>query len=122
MVREAEQHSDEDRRRREEIELRNNADSLAYTAERTLGEQGDKVPADVRDEVTSKVAAVRSALQSGDVTSIRSATEELSRSVQRIGQSVYGAGAGAAGEGGPTGGASETKGPEGTVEGEFREV
>jgi molecular chaperone DnaK len=125
MVRDAEQHSEEDRRRREEIDLRNNADSLAYTAERTLNEYGDKVPSDVKDEVNGKIAAVRSALQSGDVNTIRSATDDLSRSLQRIGQSVYGAaGAGAAGQPGgagdqPGGGQS---GPEGTVEGEFREV
>jgi molecular chaperone DnaK len=127
MVRDAEQHSEEDRRRREEIDLRNNADSLAYTAERTLSEYGDKVPADVRDEVNGKIAAVRSALQSGDVGTIRSATDELSHSLQRIGQSVYGAaGAGAAGQGGgpdgTQGGAGGQTGPEGTVEGEFREV
>src|SRR5262249_13126304 len=91
MVRDAEQHSEDDRRRREEIDIRNNADSLAYTAERTLNEYGDKVPADVRDEVNGKIAAVRSALQSGDVSTIRSAADDLSRSLQRIGQSVYGA-------------------------------
>src|SRR5947207_1783582 len=51
MVREAEQHSDEDRRRREVIELRNSADSLAYTAEKTLAEYGDKVPEDIKNEV-----------------------------------------------------------------------
>jgi molecular chaperone DnaK len=126
MVRDAEQHSEEDRRRREEIDLRNNADSLAYTAERTLNEYGDKVPSDVKDEVNGKIAAVRSALQSGDANTIRSATEDLSRSLQRIGQSVYGAaGAGAAGQGGPDGSQGEAggqTGPEGTVEGEFREV
>jgi molecular chaperone DnaK len=121
MVREAEQHSDEDRRRREEIELRNNADSLAYTAERTLSEYGDKVPADLREEVQGKVAAVRSALQGGDVNTIRSAQEALSSALQRIGSSVYGQAGAAAGAGAQGGGPSQS-GPEGTVEGEFREV
>ncbi|HLZ10758.1 MAG TPA: molecular chaperone DnaK [Chloroflexota bacterium] len=126
MVREAEQHSDEDRRRREEIELRNNADSLAYTAEKTLAEYGDKVSEEIKNEVQGKIAAVRSALQSGDVGVIRSATEELSTSVQKVGQSVYGQ-AGAAGPGGspggePGAGPAGSTGPEGTVEGEFREV
>src|SRR5262249_45218002 len=83
MVREAETHSEEDRRRREEIELRNQADSLAYSAERTLREFGEKVPADVRSEVEGKIAAVRSALQSGTVDSIRSATDDLSASLQK---------------------------------------
>jgi molecular chaperone DnaK len=125
MVREAEAHSDEDRKRREEIELRNNADSLAYTGERTLSEYGEKVPADIREEVTGKIAAVRSALQSGDVGTIRSSTDELSKALQRIGQSVYGgagAASGATSEAGAAGGPSGQTGPEGTVEGEFREV
>ncbi len=122
MVREAEQHSEEDRRRREEIELRNNADSLAYTAERTLREYGEKVPADLRSEVEGKVAAVRSALQSGDVTTIRSATDALSSALQRIGQAVYSQAGTAAGAGPQPGGGPGPSGPEGTVEGEFREV
>ena len=57
----------EDRKRKEEVEARNNADSLAYQAEKTLRDLGDKVPADVRSEVEGKVAAVRSALQGQDV-------------------------------------------------------
>jgi molecular chaperone DnaK len=128
MVRESEQHADEDRRRREEIETRNQADSLAYQAERTLAEYGEKVPEDLRNEVQGKIAATRSALQSGDIGTIRSASDDLSKSVQKIGSAVYsqsGAAAGAAG--GPAGGAGgagpePNQGPEGTVEGEFREV
>jgi len=68
MVRDAESHADEDRRRREEIELRNTADSMVYTAEKTLTEYGDKIPSDVKDEVQGKIAAVRSAMQSGNAT------------------------------------------------------
>ncbi len=129
MVREAESHADEDRQRREEIELRNNADSLAYTAEKTLRDYGDKVPSDLKSDVESKIAAVRSALQSGNAGSIRSATDDLNQALQRVGQTVYGqagsaagggAGPGAGGEAG--GGAGGEGGPEGTVEGEFREV
>jgi molecular chaperone DnaK len=130
MVREAESHAEEDRRRREEIELRNNADSLAYTAEKTMREAGDKVPADLKSEVEGKIAAVRSALQSGGVDQIRSAADELNATLQRVGQAVYsqqGAGAGAPGAGGPGAGSTGSgqeggQGPEGTVEGEFREV
>ncbi|MGH2461397.1 MAG: molecular chaperone DnaK, partial [Chloroflexota bacterium] len=128
MVREAESHADEDRQRREEIELRNNADSLAYTAEKTLRDYGDKVPAELKTDVESRVAAVRSALQSGNAGSIRSATDDLNSALQKVGQTVYGqAGSAAAGGAGP--GPSEEGGegggqggPEGTVEGEFREV
>jgi len=120
MVRDAESHADEDRRRREEIEVRNTADSLVYTAEKTLNEYGDKVPSNVKDEVQGKIAAVRSALQSGNADSIRSSSNELSTALQQIGQSVYGqqaaGGAGAAGQ------PPNDGGPEGTVEGEFREV
>jgi len=125
MVRDAESHADEDRRRREEIELRNTADSMVYTAEKTLTEYGDKIPSDVKDEVQGKIAAVRSAMQSGNAQSMRTASDELSAALQKVGQSVYGqAGAqGAPGGAGATGGESnEGGGPEGTVEGEFREV
>ncbi|MCL0083935.1 molecular chaperone DnaK, partial [Dehalococcoidia bacterium] len=71
MQREAEQYAKEDARRKEEAETRNMADNLAYTAEKTLREQGDKVPADLRSEVEGKVAAVRSALSGGDVSYLK---------------------------------------------------
>jgi len=118
---EAELHAEEDRKRREEIEVRNQADSLAYTAEKTVRENADKIPEDLRSEVEGKVAAVRSQLQSGDVGTIRSAMNDLSESMQKIGQAVYGAGGPDAGQ---PGAAPEAEGPaeEGTVEGEFREV
>ncbi|HXK33312.1 MAG TPA: molecular chaperone DnaK [Dehalococcoidia bacterium] len=121
---EAEAHAEEDRLRREEIELRNQADSLAYTAEKTVRDNADKVPADLKSEVEGKVAAVRSQLQSGNADGIRSAMNELSESMQKIGQAVYGAGGGPDG-GAPGGGpGAEGEGPaeEGTVEGEYREV
>ena len=118
MVREAEAHAEEDRRKREEVELRNQADNLAYQTERSLRDLGDKVPSDVRSEVEAKIAAVRSALQGGSIDQIRSAAEELARSAQRIGQTVYGGGPQAGpGPQGPSGPAEE-----GTVEGEYREV
>nr|MBC7244873.1 molecular chaperone DnaK [Chloroflexota bacterium] len=120
MVREAERHAEEDRRRKEEAEARNNADSMAYTAEKTLRELGDKVPANIRSEVEGKIAAVRSALQGQDIYRIRSTTQELSEALQRIGAAMYQ-------RTGPTspppGGESRQEPPdEGTVEGEFREV
>ena len=73
MQREAEMHAAEDTKRREEVETRNTADTLAYTAEKTLREQKDKIPSDLNQEVESKVAAVRSALQGTDVDGIRRA-------------------------------------------------
>src|SRR5581483_4735343 len=120
MQREAELHAAEDKRRREEIELRNSADSLAYTAERTMRDNADKIPADLKTEVEGKVQAVRTALQGTDTDAVRRAMDELNVSMQKIGQAVYGAG-GAPGAG-PEGAAPQEEAPEGTVEGEFREV
>jgi molecular chaperone DnaK len=125
---EAELHADEDKTRRDEIETRNVADSLAYNAEKTVRENADKIDADLKSEVEGKIAAVRSALQGGTVDTIRSSTEELSTTMQKIGQAVYaeqstGAQAGANGDGGPPPeGDGAAPAEEGTVEGEFREV
>jgi molecular chaperone DnaK len=119
LQREAELHASEDRERREAIELRNSADSLAYSAEKTLHDNADKVPEDLKTEVEGKIAAVRTALQGEDTNAIRTAADELSNSMQRIGQAVYGA---AGAEGGPSPDGGEEGAPEGTVEGEFREV
>jgi molecular chaperone DnaK len=118
LQREAEMHAAEDRQRRDEIETRNSADSLAYSAEKTLRDNQDKVPADLRTEVEGKIAAVRTALQGSELSAVQAAVNELNASLQRIGEAVYGAQPGAAPEGAPEGGES----PEGTVEGEFREV
>jgi molecular chaperone DnaK len=121
LQREAEMHAAEDEARRSEIETRNMADSLAYSAEKTLRDNEDKVPAELKTEVEGKIAAVRSALEGSDKGAIESAVNELNASLQKIGEAVYGAqGAEAPGPDGGDEGASEA--PEGTVEGEFREV
>jgi molecular chaperone DnaK len=117
MRREAEQHASEDAKRKEEVEVRNSADSLAYTAEKTLRDHGDKVPADVKAEVDAKITSVRSALQGKDVNAIRKAMQELTQAVQKIGESIY-----QQPEQPPPGGEEPGGGEEGTVEGEFREV
>ena len=121
MVREAELHADEDRRKKEEAETRNMADNMAYNAEKTMREQGDKIPADLRSEVEGKIAVVRSALKGSDTQELRRALDELQASLQKVGAAVYGqAGAGA---GRPPGDVPpEEPPPDGTVEGEFREV
>jgi molecular chaperone DnaK len=120
LQQEAELHAAEDRQRREDIEVRNSADSLAYSAEKTLRDNADKVPADLKTEVEGKIAAVRTALQGTDNSAVKAAADELNISMQKIGEAVYSAGGpdGAAPEGGPSDGGAE----EGTVEGEFREV
>ena len=118
MVREAELNAEEDHRRHEEVETKNHADSIAYTTEKTLREIGDRLPPELRSEAEGKVAAVRSAIQSGDTYQVKRTVEELEATMQRVGQEVYSyAGAGAH----P---GSEPHGDDGsgTVEGEFREV
>jgi molecular chaperone DnaK len=119
---EAELHAEEDKKRRDEIEIRNTADALAYNAEKTVRENADKIDADLKSEVEGKIAAVRSALQSGTAESISSATQELNETMQKIGQAVYGAQGAPSenGDGGPP--PDEAPAEEGTVEGEFREV
>ena len=122
LQREAEMHAAEDKARRETIETRNHADSLAYSAEKTLKDNEDKVPAELKTEVEGKVAAVRSALEGTDDAAVSTAVDELNTSLQKIGEAVYGGqgSAGADGMGGEEGPAGEAE--EGTVEGEFREV
>ncbi len=127
MQREAEIHADEDTKRREEVETRNTADTLAYTAEKTLREHKDKIPSDLNQEVESKVAAVRSALQGTDIDAIRQATQELNDAMQKVGATVYQQQQPPppAGEPPPEGEpppGQEGGEEEGTVEGEFREV
>ena len=121
MVRDAEMHADEDRRRREETQTRNNAENMAYSAEKMLQDNADKIPADLKTEVEGKIAAVRSALSAGDIAAITAASNELQEALQRVGQAVYaqpGAGAAAADSGASPGAAA----PDDSVEGEFREV
>jgi molecular chaperone DnaK len=125
MTREAESHAAEDTRKKEEVETRNVADSLVYTAERTMREQGDKIPADLKQQVEGKMAAVRSALQGTDINYINSTAKELSEEMQKIGSAVYGQQAGAQPPPPPPGEAPSEGAPpseEGSVEGEFREV
>ena len=124
MKREAEQYAADDTKRKEEIEVRNTADSLVYTTEKTLRDHGDKIPADVKQEIDTKTTALKSALQGQDVNAIRNAMQELSQVMQKVGASVYQqpeqpppSGEEPSGEGEAEGG-----GEEGTVEGEFREV
>ena len=120
MQHDAELHADEDRKKRESIELKNIADSTAYQAEKTVRDNADKIDESLKTEVEGKVADVRSAIESDDGDRIRTSLDALQQSMQKIGEAVYGAQA-AAGE---APGADESAGPadEGTVEGEFREV
>jgi molecular chaperone DnaK len=89
MVHEAERHNQEDQKRREEVELRNNADSLIYQAEKLMREQSEQIPADVKTEVEAKIATCRSAMQGTDLASLQTAVHDLSESVQKIGAAMY---------------------------------
>jgi len=120
MVKEAERHREEDRRRKEEIEIRNQADSAIYVAEKSLRDQGDRVPEHVRSNVNAKIEALRSALSGQDVERIRRATQDLNIAVQAIGQAMYETAGGGPGTPPPGGGTPPED--EGTVEGEYREV
>jgi len=131
MVREAEMHAQEDQRRKEEIETRNRADSLAYQSERTLQDVGDKISPSLRSEAQGKIQAVRDAISANDIMRMRNTMSDLESTMQRVGQEIYsqaGATAGPGAPGGPSGygagyGTPGTPPDEpGTVEGEFREV
>ena len=125
MQQEAEMHASEDATRREEVETRNMADTLAYTADKTLREHKDKIPEDLNQEVEGKITAVRTALQGDDTDAIRQATQELNEVLQKVGSAVYQQSPPPSGEEAPPEGEPppEQEGDgEGTVEGEFREV
>ncbi len=94
MVQDAEAHADEDRKRRDLIGVRNSADSLLYTAERTLRESGDSVSAELRAQVESQMRDLRAVLDTESIDAIRNRTAELSVSLQQIGQATYDASAG----------------------------
>jgi molecular chaperone DnaK len=138
MVREAQEHADEDRARREEVETRNQAEQLTYQAEKTIKDLGDKVSAEDRADAEAKIATLREALKGSDLEAVRSGATALAEALSKIGEAAYktaaaeGAAAGdgsSEGEGGPgadgSGGAGAGAGTgagDETVEGEYKEV
>jgi len=122
MQREAETHAAEDAKQREGIEARNAADTLAYTAEKTLREHKDKIADDLNKEVETKVAAVKSALQGEDMDALRKATQELNDVMQKVGTAVYQQQQQQAPPPPPPEGEGGTGKGDDTVEGEFHEV
>ena len=125
MVQEARQHEAEDRKRRELVEARNTADSIAYQTEKTLRDLGEKVPAGERQNIEAKIKSLREAIKGDNLDQIKRQTEELQNAFHALSQQLY-AQQQAPG-GGPTGGGNG-HGPEGpedegeVVEGEFREA
>ena len=132
MKREAELHSDEDNKRKSVIEARNNADNTAYTAEKLLRDNGDKIDDAMKTQVNDLVAKLREAMTGEDADAIRKQTEELSQEIQKIGASMYQQPGGTdqgAGPEGDAGGAGPTDEPGGSasgdddvVDGEFKNV
>ncbi|MBI3981101.1 Hsp70 family protein, partial [Candidatus Microgenomates bacterium] len=89
MTREAETHADEDKEKMEKVETRNKADTLIFTAEKSLKDAGDKVPADVKKNVEEKVAALKSILDTGSKDELNAKSEELSQVLSQIGSNMY---------------------------------
>jgi molecular chaperone DnaK len=110
MMKDAEAHAEEDRKRKEEAEIRNSAESLLHQTEKFLAENGDKVPDDAKSNVEGPLADLKKALAGDDVEAIKDAAEKVATSSQALGAAMYAnAGANAAGGAGDTGaGASDT--------------
>ena len=89
MVKESEMHAEEDKKRKEEAETRNLADSMCYTAEKSLRDAGDKVPEDLKKEIEEKVKSIRDNLQTDSVETLKQKTQELSLALQKIGEYIY---------------------------------
>src|SRR5438093_1563012 len=104
MVKDAQAHAAEDKKKRELVEVRNEADNRIYSVEKLLTEHGDKIAEDERKKIQDEIAAAREAMKGGDLDAIRNATQNLVKASQKIGEEMYKktAGAGAA-EAGPTG-------------------
>lgn len=88
MMNEAKQHQADDQNHKELIEARNTADSIAYQTEKTLNDLGDKVPADERQNIETKVNQLRETLQSNDVQTIKSQTETLQNALHALSQQI----------------------------------
>jgi len=120
MRKDAEAHAEEDRKRKELIEVRNNADNTIYAAEKALREFGDKVPADIKSEIEVKKAELKKIAESEDVQAISAAIQSLGQSIQKIGSSVYQQGSNAPASGASEAGGSSDAGPD-VVDGEVKE-
>jgi molecular chaperone DnaK len=89
MVKDAESHAAEDKKRREEIDTRNRLDSMTYEVEKNVKDWGDRLPADAKTKLDSSIERARKALRGDDMNEIRSAQEELSRAYSEAGQTFY---------------------------------
>ena len=111
MVHDAEAHAADDRRRREEAEIRNNADSLVYQTEKMLRDQASSVSGAEKETVESDLKTLKTALSGTDLDDIKSATERLAVGVQELGKKLYEAAAAASGNAGADGAGGAYPGP-----------
>jgi molecular chaperone DnaK len=124
MMADAEKYAEEDRQRREEAEVRNRGESLAYTTEKFLAENADKVPADVKSEVEASIAELKKALEGTDTDAIRTATEQAAQVSQKMGTAIYAqsqASNAASGQAGPEDGQADASGDDDVVDAEIVE-
>jgi len=123
MIKEAEAHAAEDKLRRAEAETRNHAESLVYSTEKVLADNGDKVPDDVKTQVTAAVTELKTALEGTDIEAVKSKQAALNAVAQKIGEAIYAsdaaASAGATGPGPEQAGPSETASDEDVVDAEI---
>jgi molecular chaperone DnaK len=118
MMADAEKYAEEDRQRREEAEVRNRAETLAYTTEKFLAENADKVPDDIKSEVESAIADLKKALEGTDTEAIRTATEHAAQVSQKMGTAIYAqsqAASAASGQADGAGAGAETEGTDDDV-------
>jgi molecular chaperone DnaK len=121
LVKEGEVHAAEDRSKREEVELRNQADQMAYQAEKVLAENADKIPAEVKTDVETKLEALKTAAKGSDTNALKRAMDEFNEALQQVGQHIYqGAGAQAGPAEGQAGEAP--KHDDNVVDADYREV
>ena len=110
MVKEAEAHAEEDKKRREDAETRNSAEQQAYSIEKLLKDNKDKLPEDVHSEVSEAVADVKKALEGDDIEPVKTAQEKLSSVAQKVGEAIYQADAASQAAGDASGAASSAGG------------
>ncbi|MDD3473914.1 MAG: Hsp70 family protein, partial [Syntrophaceae bacterium] len=130
MIRDAEAHAEDDKKKRELIDLRNQADSTVYMTEKTLKEHGEKVDAGVRSSIEAAITKTKTAMEGSDAAALRSAMEELQQASHKLAEAMYQQASGTPGggeqqaggqQGGSTGGSS-AKPEDDVVDADFEEV
>ena len=123
-VKEAEQFAADDKKKREEVDIRNGADQMVFQTEKMLKENGDKMPADVKSEAEAKLADLKTAVQSGSIDEIKAKQDELSHVFEKMYQAAAAAQQAAGAQPGPDAGANDQQKPgdDGVVDADFKEV